>query len=34
MRDKGYVQQHKYPYNIHKWSITTEGVEVLNLKQK
>lgn len=31
LKDKGYVVQHKHPYNIHKWSITNDGLEALAL---
>jgi hypothetical protein len=30
-KEKGYVQQHKYAHNIHRWSITQDGLEVLQL---
>lgn len=31
MRGKGHIEQHKYPHNVHKWSITKDGLEVLQL---
>ena len=31
LKIKGYVEQHKYTYNIHKWSITSEGQDALEL---
>ncbi len=31
MKEKGYVEQHIRPYNTHRWSITKDGLEVLQL---
>lgn len=27
--DKGWAIQHKYPGNVHKWSITEDGLNML-----
>lgn len=31
MESKGYIVNHKYPMNVQKWSITTDGIDVLEL---
>lgn len=31
MAEKGYVKRERYAHNIHRWSITKDGLEVLHL---
>jgi predicted transcriptional regulator len=31
MEEKGYVLNHKFSNNIHKWSITQDGINTLKL---
>lgn len=34
LEEKGYIRNHDLGHNIHKWSITQDGIDVLALMEK